>query len=228
MGHFYSGKPVITDGLILYMDAGNPKSFFSDTWKDLKGSYDGSITDVTQSDGYYEFAEIDEPEIVHSEIEFDSASSWTFSQWQYIPSGSPTAWNAFCGTNLGVNGYWMWHTTGTLFFYLDYYDDSGGYDTYAQDWVMTFPVDEWFNITVSYDGLTSSTTGSMNGDQIIESQLMLWSPRPITSFKFKYVGNNGSSRYFTGRLATFQVWDRKLTQNEILNNFNALKSRFGL
>ena len=42
------------------------------------------------------------------------------------------------------------------------------------------------------------------------------------------LGRNSSSRYTNGKIAACQIYDTALTAAEILQNYNAQKSRFGL
>ena len=80
-----------------------------------------------------------------------------------------------------------------------------------------------------YDGSTSEATAILNGDKIIETQSVVWSPRPTENFQFQYVGagTNNLNRAFVGNIATHMVWNRKLTNDEVLQNYNTLKGRFG-
>ena len=39
---------------------------------------------------------------------------------------------------------------------------------------------------------------------------------------------NGATSYFDGKVAIARVYDKVLTDKEVLQNYNALKSRFGL
>ena len=46
MGGFANNAPIVTDGLVFYVDAGNSNSYpgSGTTWSDLIGSNDGALT----------------------------------------------------------------------------------------------------------------------------------------------------------------------------------------
>ena len=46
MGGFANNAPIVTDGLVFYVDAGNSNSYpgSGTTWTDLAGSNDGTLT----------------------------------------------------------------------------------------------------------------------------------------------------------------------------------------
>jgi hypothetical protein len=53
-----------------------------------------------------------------------------------------------------------------------------------------------------------------------------------SSLDVRYIGryeyNGGYSRYFNGEIASVRIYDRALTGAEVLQNFNATRSRFGI
>jgi hypothetical protein len=229
MSYNFQGK-IATDGLIMYFDAKNPKSAQGTSWNDIKSSYVATTDASYNNNGYYEFDGT--KSAYHDYIEFDSSTSWTFSQWQYMYTAT-SAWNAFCGTGTAINGYWMHHGTTKLWYYQDYYDStyygctSNGHNNFDQFQIgVTIPEQTWFYLTISYNGNTSEATCILNNHQIVQTQPVQWSPRPITSFKFRNIGNDGTNRYFQGNIATHMVWNKILSSSEIDQTYNALKSRF--
>jgi len=228
------GPNIVTNGLIQYFDAKNLDSADGgNVWYDLSGTHNGTIVGANyNTKGYYEFGNATD---IVSNVDFtiDSSSDWSFSQWQWIPDDWPGSWSAFFGTPNGHGGYWMWHTQGELKYYQDYYDDGGGseyYGTFAFENTKVAPgfieTNKWFNVMLVYNGNTSEVTAIINGDEIIETVTITWSPRPINSIIFRLIGNTSTGRFFTGNIATHMVWDRALSNAEVLQNYNSLKSRF--
>ena len=91
--------------------------------------------------------------------------------------------------------------------------------------LFPFELNRWYNIVGVYDCGTSLTVYS-NGNEYVQSGLtggighdtVLW-------FGKSYVDSN---RYWTGSLSNVAVYNRLLTREEILKNYNAVKGRFGL
>lgn len=59
----------------------------------------------------------------------------------------------------------------------------------------------------------------------------VWSPE-YSSLVYRYVGtyhyNGSKSRWFEGEISKVKVYDRALTANEVNQNFNAIRSRYGI
>ena len=115
--------------------------------------------------------------------------------------------------------------------YQDYYDNGLGYEYYGYlgssvSLGTQVPFDRWFNLTVVYDGPKQEASVYING-VLLEAKIITWSPRPVNEFKFNYIGSN-NDRYFQGRIADTKIYNRILSQNEILQNYNSVKTRFNL
>ena len=89
---------------------------------------------------------------------------------------------------------------------------------------FTITHNQWFQTVVTFSG--SSAKLYANSE--------LKDTDTITSFEFSHDLVIGSARTYsalqdwTGNIASFRVYEKALTQTEILQNYNATKSRFGL
>lgn len=152
-----------------------------------------------------------------SDISFAKDESWSFSMWQYKPSGSASTWQGFLGGVLNSDGgYWMWHPG--LMWYQDYYDDGEG----AQSWGYISssvglgdeaPYDEWFLLSVTYNGSTYEAKAYVNG-VLEEIKTITWSP-PISQITYKTIGRGDNARYFEGSIAGTRIYDRSLSDREV-------------
>jgi hypothetical protein len=80
----------------------------------------------------------------------------------------------------------------------------------------------WYNLTGVYNGASSQIY--INGSLQITGTLQTVS----SGSRFGIGGNfQGSSNYINGRMACCFLYSRALSATEILNNFDATKSRFG-
>ena len=77
---------------------------------------------------------------------------------------------------------------------------------------------------LSYGLNTTSQYGWINGTQIHDIGY-----NGDTTFVFNCIGKGYSSGYqWSGKIAQLMIYTKKLTTQEITQNYNALKSRFGL
>ena len=91
----------------------------------------------------------------------------------------------------------------------------------------------WYNVccTVTQDVTSGTSIGKIYVNGILENTSPTYTGvnqvRNVTDTFF--LGNWLAPRYpFVGNISCFKLYDRILTDSEILNNFNALKSRFDL
>ena len=124
------GPDIITDGLVLYLDAANTKSYIGSgtTWKDLSGnSNDGTLTNGPTFDsgnsGSIVFDGVDDFVTTGQQLDpiafglfADSTSFWTVSSW-FLPDITNSSAGAITGKG-GGNGaaatYIVWEEGTTL------------------------------------------------------------------------------------------------------------------
>ena len=89
--------------------------------------------------------------------------------------------------------------------------------------------DVWYNLV-----LTVNPNGTGQDLKAYTDAALITSSTSSSSFLWDgdiadlYLGVGfTTARYFTGDIANFQIYDRHLSQAEILQNYNAHKSRFG-
>lgn len=87
----------------------------------------------------------------------------------------------------------------------------------------------WYNIVFTWSGsqLVLYNNGVVIGTltQTINCQILTTS---LTIGGFTYKGSGGAGEPFNGRIANMQLYNRALTADEILQNYNSTKSRFGI
>ena len=89
----------------------------------------------------------------------------------------------------------------------------------------TVSVNSWFNLCSVYDGTTAYLY--LNGS-LISSAARSWN---ITNVGYDCsIGKqmNPNQAYFNGNISDVRLYNRALTQQEILQNYNATKGRYGL
>tara|TARA_B110000503_G_scaffold48499_1_gene78918 strand:- start:417 stop:1070 length:654 start_codon:yes stop_codon:yes gene_type:complete len=213
----YSPK-MVTDGLVLSLDAANTKSYprSGTTWTDLSGnSNTGTLTNgPTFSAGNM------------GSIVFDGTNDYVNIS-SLITGNQSFSWGAWINpTATGTPVFFGNVSTGLAM--LSYWDSANNkvrVGTYGNDRLTSgtaIPPSTWGYTFWTWNGttLTSYTNGIADGT--------------ATGFSFNIsnlyttIGNSVNSQYFTGRIAQTLVYNRALTATEILQNYNATKNRFGL
>lgn len=87
----------------------------------------------------------------------------------------------------------------------------------------------WYNIVFTWNGsqLNMYNNGTLIGTttQTINNQVLT---TDLTIGGYTYKGAGGAGEYFNGKIANVEIYNRGLTASEVLTNYNALKTRFGI
>jgi hypothetical protein len=222
---------IVTDGLVLCLDAGNPKSYpgSGTTWSDLSGNernYSISSNISWNASGYFSCTGGMFTGPASNSFGFSSDNEHTievFAQVTQATANSFFNWRATpnIGTDQRAIYTHLYYSNG-----FTYYDVSGccaGTQriSYANDSDLTAgvrhlvwrtrtnstPNREFFKNTVSQMNSGTNSTGTVN-----------WNLTDSATI--------GSGWY--GNLHLFRAYNRALTDDEIQQNFNALRSRFGI
>jgi hypothetical protein len=225
MAFSYSPK-IVTDGLVLYLDAANPYSYVSGStsWNDIsRGGNNGTLVNgPTFSsanggsivfDGVNDFVEVPN---------FNTANTITVDVWVKKTSGN--SWQGWLGN---------WNTTGNGDSWLLTQDDSNRASFYimhtnnvGDNIVDTSGIivgNVWYNYTGIF---TNSTLSLYKNGSLVNSKSTLQNTIYQNSLKIWY--GRFSTFYLNGQLSNGKVYNRALSATEIAQNFNNTKSRFGL
>jgi hypothetical protein len=227
---------IVMDGLVLNLDAGITQSYpgSGTTWTDVNGL--GPKNNGTLING---------PTFSGGSIVFDGVDDRVDCSSNNLSRGnSPFSVTAWVNTNL---------TTRELLFGLD---DESHLDINAYQVNGTTISFHRFNSFVMYAPTGSFTTGEVqhvawtyNGTTMNESNAKMYiNGVLLTNYLFSYnagpfnydfntnINNFISNKYtnysiasqYTGNLYGLQLYNRALTDTEVLQNYNAQKGRFGL
>ena len=219
---FHHSPRIVSNGLILTLDGANVKSYpgSGTTWSDISGGRTGTLENgpafSTAGGGSIDF------DGSNDHITFDSTitqlSDYTINAWFFID------------TNTASQGVISWgqDATGKRRSMLIWNGGSGvNYyirsSTYGSNPASTTNIvsGQWWHAAVSVvnDGTVKIY---VNGALETTSTNTLNSPGSNTL----YVGKTGAGEYFNGKIAIVNVYDRVLSDVEILQNYNALRGRF--
>jgi hypothetical protein len=99
-------------------------------------------------------------------------------------------------------------------------------NTWSWDSGLTIPDLTWCMVAVSVTSTTA--TAYLCQSSGITSAINTVSHTSTTLDDIKIGRDEVDIRYFTGNIATAMIYDRALSADEITQNFNALRSRYGL
>jgi len=217
LGH---GPRVVTDGLVLALDAGDTNSYSGSgtTWNDLSGNGRNATVNgsPTFTNGYFDITSDSTYISLSNSGLVPRTNDFTYSTWI----------NFDATDNLDTifeNGSW----TDTLLFRYQ----TNLVAVYAEgalrgNFSWTASAGVWYNVIFKRDGGTCSmyinntltgTPFTMTTD-INLANTNLWLMR----------SQHASNQFLNGKIATFSIYNRALTASEIQQNFNALRGRFGI
>jgi hypothetical protein len=214
---------VVKNGLVLYLDAANSKSYVSgsNTWFDLSGNNNsGSLTNgpTFSSDGkgsivfdgtndYVNLGNILNFTSSFTVELYFNASAWN-DEWVGLLTKGDTAWRIHrlaVDTPIKIN----FTVTGL----------SSVVNT-----ASTINTNIWYHLVCVYNGtqLLIYLNGSLDATQNVTGT-------PSTNTKNLAVGWNADfsgRRFFNGKIPVVKIYNRALSPAEILENYNATKGRF--
>jgi hypothetical protein len=223
----WRGPDIVADGLVLYLDAGSPNSYrpdFGTTWKDMSGfNNSGSLingpTYSSANGGSIVFDGVDDNVDCGNQASIQLVGDMSILSWIKVTDFSkPRGIASKCAVNI-ANPYDYYLLSGKP----NLLRGNGG--TFASHAATNSPsLGVWQHIAVTMLGtqVTHYLNGSSNGTGAI-------SVATTNGANNLIIGNrNDNVTDFGGNIAITQIYNRALTSTEVLQNYNAQKSRFGL
>jgi hypothetical protein len=237
-GFFIGTLPVVSTGLQLYLDADDAASYAGSgtTWYDLSGNGNdvamqnsGDISYTASGGGYFSTGATGYFDRASGTNIPTGATPYTVSAWVQLPSGWPGGSNAHTIAQIGsVPTYYNLNSFGAT---------SGGYlevgwftqpgdpgPLISNSWTPSSPTTNWMNVVSQWDGAIRNIwyNGVLQATDSIGT----------------YLGNNsdiligldfpGFGNYLIGNIGQVLIYNRAITQSEILQNFNVTSSRYGI
>jgi hypothetical protein len=229
-GRTVFGPNIVTDGLVLYLDAANPKSYpgTGNTWYDIS-QYHNKSTLInnpiyyTNYNGYFEF-----------NGSTSSSSSLTYNSQYNIREA--ITFSIFFKRNSSFNQNTDYHILSrppAWFFYDSYNSGAIRGDVYIDGIrraavTVDIPYDnKWYNIVYTYNSITHVGKMYKNGI-FISSRSETGLSNYLIDESYANFINIGSAGVYNriGHISSLSLYNRALADNEVLQNYNAFKSRF--
>jgi hypothetical protein len=219
---------LVTDGLVLYLDAANTRSYpgTGTVWTDLsRGGNNGTLTNgPTFNSGN------------GGSIVFDGVNDYV----------KPPASTTLQLTDFTLSSWIKINTQNANQFIIDTSTDSGsglGYsyrvnsENKIRFWaynannnlnsITTILSNVWYNVSVTYNNTSKLQSIYING--VFDISNTHTNPFVVSTVTNLQIG--GSSilgGYLNGNIAQSSIYNRTLSATEILQNYNTTKTRFGL
>jgi len=234
---FTRGANVVTNGLVLCLDAANSKSYpgSGTTWNDLSGNGNtGTLTNgpTFDTDG-------------GGSIVFDATNDLCTFPVGTFNSGAPQNGTYYfrikyppypatqnqlfnesgTGFDRGVVYYRNSSTTANLYFFVNYYNTPTGTGTVTTSGPGNLPAGTWADVAFTFNssGDWSTYRNGVLANSGTATNFVSWKRDGTGVPRIKCSSPDGA-----GSQQLFYYYNRALTAQEVEQNYNATKSRFNL
>ena len=224
---------IVTDGLVLCLDAANVRSYpkSGTTWSDLIGSNDGTMQNMTASN----FSSDNGGGII-----FDGTNSYIdLGSSPFISTSSPFSVNFFIKMNSmpsNITSPIIIKSSGTNFLIL--ISARSGYEGISigagNTWVQgrtttasSFFLNNWVNICVVYDGVSSTSLSSFTiYENVINRSITSGTGGLLNDTGNTEIGYINSGNTLDGIISNFLIYNRALSADEVRRNYEATVGRY--
>jgi hypothetical protein len=228
---FKDPQGIVTNGLTLWLDAGNLDSYpgTGTTWTDLSGNGNNGtlVNGVTYNqinggilitDGIDDYVSLGSgaASIVQGRTALTIGIMFNMDATGTL-KGLIGTLNYFCGGNLGLVA-----SNATLEFYND---TAACYSIGLSSYVTT---GKWIYAVGTYDGTTTRLYGIKDGTLTQTSGTGKSGNTNVFSSDFRVMGNQNPTIFTNGKGSVAFAYNRVLSETEIVQNYNYFKGRFGL
>ena len=225
---FYRGPNIVTDGLVLALDPGSERSYDgTTTWNDLSSTksvytLNNGVTYQSINGGGFDFDGVDDYASTSSAPLSAGATAYSIEAvFKANSTGTQVIWEQGSTAQIaGKRVCMILLSTGT-----------GGFNGQNADFQtsVNYSINTWYNWLITVDMSLSSNKIKIYVNGVLSAQ-----GNPSATLNAgadgARVGNklSNSTEDFDGNIALVRAYNRVLTAAEVLQNFNAQKSRFGL
>ena len=227
---------IVSDGLVFYLDAANRRSYSGAglTANGLVGGIGGTLVNgvgfTSSNNGYFSFDGTNDFINITTDVLDIGTSNFSVSVWfktsatqmgSLIANQVSNGWNGF---NFQVNG--------------------GGYILPTVDWGNSQQYGALSSSTAYNDNVWREVTFVMNGATVSNWKLYINGVQvsatleggSVSTISGSGIGNTVPltigyrtfGNYFLGQIGVTKIYNRALTEQEILQNFNATRFRYGI
>lgn len=214
---------IVTDGLVLCLDAANPKSYSGSgtAWGDISGNgNNGTLVNgvgyTTDNKGAMVFDGVDDSSSI-SGLNFVGFTGLTINIWYFSNINASTALTRASSVS---NGFIL-HYRGAGFYLVS---NTGAVSNYL-GWQTTLPFNEWLMLSATWNGSTMKLY--VNGIKQPNERSFSGTLATINTILLGY-NFNTTQPWTNGKISSFTLYNKELTPEEIQQNFQATRGRYGI
>ena len=223
----------VADNLVAYYNPDLTTSYpgTGTTLFDISGNgLNGTMSNITYTDPYFTYnGTTSQVNIPDNALLEPGSGSWTMEAWAYLGNtgaGSKTILGKFDpGGGSQDVAYSMRISTATAFAQM-----GDGLGNYVNSTSYTMSLNTWVQIVYVWkNGATKTLETYINGASIgsVNHSLSGLLNTPANLYLGSYNGGE-YSQYFTGRIGITRLYNAALTSAQVLQNYNANRSTYGL
>ena len=212
---FSHNPKIVTDGLVVCLDAGDKNSYPGSgaTWTDL-------------SPNRSECTLYNSPTFSKDHFIFDGTNSVSIDEFQTQTGVNQYTWNLWVKSPSSVTSYDMIMSTDYSYLYLSFYQNKITFDSNITgvDRFFDYTANTWYHLVVCVDGVANTTKCYVN----VSEEHSDVAADTLDGHRL-WLGQwyNNQHRLTGGNIGPVQIYNRALPVEEVLQNYNAQKERFG-
>ena len=234
----HGGPDIVTDGLVFAMDAANKQSYIgsgtvaTDLINSTSGNFENNTSFINTNPKSWEFDGVDDKiNMGHQEFcNFDRTDPYSLIVW--CNPDTVSGQHALIA-QLSTGPGWLLTGNGGVLIFAHIKTQGGGNQLRVDSDAGQFVAGAWAQYVATYNG-NSNTSGC----QLYKNGVAITTNSVFNNLTLSTTTTSGveltlGTRYtdqndYDGKIANAQIYNRALSASEVLQNYNALKGRFGL
>jgi hypothetical protein len=231
----YAFGKIVTDGLVLALDAADRNSYVSGsaTWIDLSGNNNsGSLingpTFSTANGGSIVFDGTNDYTDLGDPMPLSIPDSVSVNVWFNISVLG--GWRGIIAKRLGgaTTNYGINFNSDSNVVQWYYNNGTSGFRIISTPFSANFTSGVWYNICGVFAKNEANTNGILYKNGVSIASGTLFGNIAAVATPVTVGSSNSTTEFFRGSISSAAIYNRALSANEVTQNYNALKSRFGL
>jgi hypothetical protein len=225
----------VTTNIVLYYDPSNPSSYpgSGTTINDISGNgLNGSLSNITFTSPYFTYnGTSSQVSVADNALLEPGSGDWTMEVWvNQTTSGNDVVLGKFDNGGVSLDVSYSIRTTNTTYYAQIGSGSGAGATLFVNSTNYVGTLSTWYQLVYVFkNGGTKTLETFVNGSSIGSVNHSLASI--LNSTNPLYIGSYNGGEYpqwFDGKIGITRLYNDALTSSEVLQNFNADKSKYGL
>lgn len=224
----YGGPDIVTDGLVLHLDAGSDKSYpgTGNTWFDLSGNgnhgTNANMTYSTDNRGVFSFNDGSSVSLIPNSDSLNPTTGLTIEAWVKFSGNT----NDFIFEKGNVNTQYSLFSHGTDIMFRTVHAGVGLVSTSGLKSALNVVAGQWHHIVGSWDGAVKRIyVDNVLYVSAARTELLVTTTPGAAVGRF---GGESTGYWFGGLIPKVAVYNRGLSAAEVQFNYLALRGRYGV